>query len=269
MWHPHEDPGEKLLGQSKERYNYVLKTHQNTHKTYKTQTLTHTCPPKPAGNNGDPGARTRRTETGTPSRMSHDTAEAATAPSSEVHSEADAMRWMVEGVYLVEGESVTAKKLLHVMLQIAASIPKLTKQGANAFRAAAFILEGLTVEQEGKATGDAVGAHFGAALKEQLKAVKETTAEMATHGKSMAIAAEAVQEMLARGVAQGTDNATGSNTQLADAVGNVLACTEEAVHILKEEKKQRTTQMTYVAKVRGNAPPQLRAGGVSGQGQSP
>ena len=90
-------------------------------------------PPKPIGSNGEPGARTRRTETGTPSQMSRDSAEAATAPTSEVHSEADAMKWMVEGVYLVEGESITAKKLSHIMLQIAASIPKLTRQGANAF----------------------------------------------------------------------------------------------------------------------------------------
>ena len=186
--------------------------------------------------------------------MSRDTAEAATAHTSEVHSEADAIKWMVEGVYLVEGESVTAKKLSHIMLQIAASIPKLTKQGANALRAAAFILEGLTVEQEGKAIGDAVGAHFGAVLREQLKAVKDTTAEMAKHGEAMATAADAVREMLAQEKAQGTDNTTGNDTQLADAVGNVLARTEEAVRILKEEKEQRATQMTYAAKVRGNAP---------------
>ena len=146
------------------------------------------------------------------------------------------------------------KKLSHIMLQIAASIPKLTKQGANAFRAAAFILEGLTVEQEGKAMGDAVGAHFGAALKEQLKVVKETTAEMAKHGEAMASATDAVREMLAQGKAQGTDNTTGNDTQLADAVGNVLARTEEAVRILKEEQEQRAAQSTYAAKVRGNAP---------------
>ena len=184
-----------------------------------------------------------------PSRMSHDVAEAATAPSSEVHSEADAIKWMVEGIYLVEGKSVTAKKLSHIMLQIAASIPKLTKQGANAFRAAAFILEGLTVEQEGKAIGDAVGAHFGAALKEQLKMVKETTTEMAKHGEAMVTAADAVREMLAERKAQGTDDTTENDTQLADAVGNVLARTEEAVRILKEEKEQRATQMTYAAKI--------------------
>ena len=100
--------------------------------------------------------------------MSHDSAEVATAPTSEVHSEVDAMKWMVEGVYLVEGETITAKKLSHIMLQIAASIPKLMKQGANTIRAAAFILESLAVEQEGRAIGDAVGAHFGAVLKEQL-----------------------------------------------------------------------------------------------------
>ena len=75
-------------------------------------------PPKPAGNNGEPGTRTRRTETGTPVRMSRDNAEAVTAPTSEVHSEADAIKWMVEGIYLVEGEFVTARKLLHILLQI-------------------------------------------------------------------------------------------------------------------------------------------------------
>ena len=114
------------------------------------------------------------------------------------------------------------------------------------------------MEQEGRAIGDAVGAHFGAVLKEQLartlKGVEETTAEMAKRGEAMATAMDAVQEMLAQGKAQGTDNVTGNNAQLADAVGNVLAHTEEAVHILKEEKEQRATQMTYAAKVRGNAP---------------
>ena len=99
----------------------IQDTHLNTHA------------PKPVGNNGEPGARTHRTETGTPSQMSHDSAVAVTAPTSEVHSKADAMKWMVEGVYLVEGESITAKKLSHIMLQIAVSIPKLTKQRANAF----------------------------------------------------------------------------------------------------------------------------------------
>ena len=90
-------------------------------------------PPKPAGNNGEPGTRTRRTEMGTPVQMSRDNMEAATGPTSEVYSEADAIKWMVEGIYLVEGELITARKLSHILLQIAASIPKLTKQGTNAF----------------------------------------------------------------------------------------------------------------------------------------
>ena len=114
------------------------------------------------------------------------------------------------------------------------------------------------MEQEGRAIGNAVGAHFGAILIEQLArtltGVEETTAEMAKCGEAMATAMDAVQEMLAQGKAQGTDNVSGNNAQLADAVGNVLACTEEAVHILKEKKEQCATQMTYPAKVRGNVP---------------
>ena len=81
--------------------------------------------------------------------------------------------------------------------------------------------------------GEAIGTHFGTVLMEHLtrnlEVVKETMAEMAKHREAMAIAADAVQEMLGQGRAQGTDNVTGNSTQLADAVGNVLACTDIAV----------------------------------------
>jgi hypothetical protein len=166
---------------------------------------------------------------------------------------------MVEGTYLVEGESITARKLSHIMLQMAAAIPKLTKQGTNAFRAAAFILEGLAVDQEGKAIGEVVGAHFEAALKGQLAKtlleVKETTSEMAKHGEAMAAAADVVQDIMALEKARGTNNFTGDNLNLENAMENVLARTEEVVRILQEEKEQRVTQTMYAAKVRGNASP--------------
>ena len=76
----------------------------------------------------------------TPSPLSRDDADMATAQESDIRCEKDAQEWMVTGVYLVQGESVTPKRLAHAMLQMAASIPKLTKMGTNALRAAACVM---------------------------------------------------------------------------------------------------------------------------------
>lgn len=219
---------------------------------------------------GETGPRTRRAETNTPSQTSRDNAEATTAGSSDVRSITDAMKWMVEGIYLVEGESVTARKLAHVMFQIAAAVPKLTKHGINALRAAAFILEGLVIDQEGKEIGDAVAKHFGALLKEHvaktLTEVKKTTADIARHGETMAAAAQTVQDMGTSRMAHGTDESTGDNLYLVNAVETILARTEQVAIAINEEKEQRETQMSYAAKVRGNVTPSYEQAALVAKG---
>ena len=79
----------------------------------------------------------------------------------------------------------------------------------------------------------AVAKHFAAMLKEHLAKtlteVKKTTADRAKHGETMATAAEAVQNMLTSRTAQGTDESTGDNLYLVNAVETVLARTEETM----------------------------------------
>ena len=211
-------------------------------------------PPKAATNTPESTTRTRiagRTGTSTPNTLTRDEADSITAPISDVHTERDAKKWMTEGLYLMEGESITAMKLAHVMLQIAAAIPKLTKQGVNAMRAAALLLETLSVEQEGRVIGEAVGAHTEKFLREHIlpmmDKVKETTAEIAKTGETMVTATETITNMAAQ--VQNTNSGTGDNTHLGIAVDNVLARTEHVVQMLQEEKESRTNDRTYAAAV--------------------
>ena len=128
-------------------------------------------PLKAATNTPETATRARitgRMGTGTPNTLSRDEANSITASISDVQTERDAKKWMVEGLYLMEGESITAMKLAHIMLQIAAAIPKMTKQGVNAMRAAALLLETLSVEQEGRAIGEAVGANMEKVLRDHI-----------------------------------------------------------------------------------------------------
>ena len=215
-------------------------------------------PPKPKlGTNApETGTRTRAAinSTGTtPGPLSCDDADTATAQESEIHSEKDALDWMVKGVYLVQGESITPKRLAHAMLEIAASIPKLTRMGMNTLRAAAFILEGINIKQEGKAIGEAIGANvqnvLRAELLQTLQEVKDTTSEIAKEGEKLAETVETLSKMAAN--AENTDRPAPDTEHLEKVVGDVLARTEQVVKILQEEKEQRETQGTFAAAVNG------------------
>ena len=206
---------------------------------------------KSAANTPETGTRTRAATTAMPSPLSHDDADLATAQESDIRCEKDAREWMVKGVYLVQGESVTPKRLAHAMLQMAASIPKLAKMGMNALRVAAYILEGLDMEQEEKAIREAVGANMQKVLKakflQTLHEVKETTSDIAKEGERLAEAVETLSKMAAN--AETTDRLVPDAAHLENVVGDVLARTEQVVKILQEEKEQRETRGTYAAAV--------------------
>ena len=177
---------------------------------------------------------------------------------TDVHDKKEALEWMEKSQYMVRGEAITPSHLAHVLMQMAAAIPKLTRQGVNGLRAASFILGGLELGQERAALVDAVRSQVELTLTTEvtqtLREVKEDTLEEAkrTSDKLATVAADMANGLAHNG--QAPQGASAAAEQIENTVGSVLAHTEEVVRILREEREHREKESSYANAVRGSLP---------------
>ena len=115
------------------------------------------------------------------------------ALATDVHDKKEAIDWMVKSQYLIQGEEATPGLLAQVLKQMAVAIPKLTRQGVNGLRAAAYIIEGLELGQERAALVDAVRSEvettLTAEVTQTIREVKNALEDIARVSDKLATAA--------------------------------------------------------------------------------